>query len=119
MVIWTGFGFVIAVIVIGCVIATELITGTIAGNDSFYEANTWLLFFSFIVAAGITYALSKTIMAPKHRKLTDDETGEEVNFITNKHSLFFVPIKWWVHIFIVLGLSALVTGYEQIFLLFT
>ncbi len=89
MVVWTGLGFLVAIIGFGALVGTEII----AGNESFYQDNPWVIFFGMVVAAAITYALNKTVLLPKSKEVLDKETGEEI-ILRKEHSLFFIATKW-------------------------
>ncbi len=102
MVVWTGFGFLIAIIGFGALIGTEIVIENIAGNESFYQDDLWVIFFGMVVAAAITHFLNKTILLPKSKVVLDKETKEEI-LLRNEHSLFFIAAKWWPVIFIGIG----------------
>ncbi len=103
MVIWSGLGFLIAIIGLGALIGTEVISENLTGNESFYQNNSWVIFLGMLVAAGITYLLNKTILAPKSRAVIDKETGQEI-ILKKEHSLFFIPSKWWPAIYVIIGI---------------
>ncbi len=102
MVVWTGLGFLVAIIGIGALVGTEVISESITGNESFYQDNPWVILFGMLAAALITFALNKTLLAPKSQTVIDKETRQEI-VLKKDHSLFFIPTKWWPIIFIVIG----------------
>lgn len=81
MVIWSGRGFLIALIAIGCLAFTELMTRA-AWDSSYYAAHGWPKFVAFASAAGIIAVLAGV--------------GSEPGPIFRpRDSLFFLPAKFW------------------------
>jgi hypothetical protein len=109
MIIWKGFGFLVAVIGFGSLVLAELISERITGNDQFYQQNGWVILIGMLVAAALTYGLHRLLLLQKQRVVVDKETGEEL-VLSSGHSLFFVPVRWWPGIFIVLGVVFAVVG---------
>jgi len=105
MIVWTGMGFLVALVGIIALVGTEYISEMIAGNDSFYQENMWVIFIGMLVAAAITFALNKTILMPKSQTVIDKNTQQEIE-LKKDHSLFFVSTKWWPVIFVVIGAIA-------------
>ena len=86
MVIWSGLGFLVAVIALGSLIVVQTLTG------SAYDTETWPKLAGFglaaILTSGIGYALNK----PRR------ETG------AGTHSFLFIPMDYWGPILLVLGI---------------
>jgi hypothetical protein len=109
VIIWRGFGFLVAVIGFAALILAETVSEKITGDDQFYQQHGWVVFIGMLVAAALTYGLHRLLLLEKQRVLIDRETGGEVAQ-PSKHSLFFVPVQLWPAIFIVLGLVFAVAG---------
>lgn len=105
MVVWTGLGFVVALVGILALVATQMIAGAVTGNENFYQENTWIILYGMIGAALVTFILNKTLLVPKTQTVIDKESGQEM-VLKKDHSLFFVPTKWWPIIWVVLGVIA-------------
>ena len=105
MIVWTGLGFLIAIIGVGVLAGTEVVVENIAGNENFYQDNPWVIFLGMVVAAAVTYVLNKTILSTKTKTVLDKETGEEI-LLVDEHSLFFIASKWWPIIFMGIGIIA-------------
>jgi len=93
-VIWSGWGILTALFaflgaLVGAFIATSL--GAAAG-----------IALAAIVAAGLNYIVAKKLAA-KRRELTDPKTGELV-VLTDRSSLFFIPMRAWTYIIVILGI---------------
>ena len=103
--VWSGFGFLVAIVGVLALLGTQMLSGTITGNENFYQENQWVILVGMVVAAAVTFALNQTLLKPKTQTVIDKETKQEV-VLQKNHSLFFVPTKWWPIIFVVLGLVA-------------
>ena len=67
MIIWKGWGFLVAVFVFGASLAMELITESMMKDDTFYQREAWPLALAFVVAGVVTWfvgsALNKSAMS--------------------------------------------------------
>jgi hypothetical protein len=109
MVIWKGFGFLVAVICFAALGLTELVSENITNDEQFYQQHGWVVLIGMLVAAALTYGLHRLLLLQKQRVLIDKETGEEV-VLSADHSLFFIPVQLWPVVFVVLGLLFAVVG---------
>lgn len=109
MIIWSGFGFLVAVIGFAALIFTELASEKITGNNQFYQQHGWVILIGMLVAAALTYGLHRLLLLQKGRAVIDKETGQEIILRAN-HSLFFIPVKWWSVVFAALGVVFAITG---------
>jgi hypothetical protein len=105
MIIWRGWGFLVAVIGFGCLLLTEIGIEAVRNDDQFYQDHGWPKLLAFLVAAGIVWPLGRALNRTKPgRELVDPKTGERVVLQPgSQHSLFFVPIEYWAALFVVLG----------------
>lgn len=88
MIVWSGHGYLVAVLVFVSSLLMEVATENLTGNDNFYQQNAYALPTALVVAAGL-------ILAIDHLVFSSD---------SSQHSLFFIPMKWWP--LIVTGLAA-------------
>ena len=81
MIIWNGYGFLIAVIDFFCLLFTEKLVENLTGNDQFYQENSWTIFLGFAIASAIVWLLCNKLEKIKGR-------------------LFFVAVKkwWWINL---------------------
>jgi hypothetical protein len=105
MIIWSGFGFLVAVVGFGCLILTELMTRA-AFDEKYYQAHGWPKLAGIWVAAALVYVLGLWLDRQPGRAMIDKATGQEV-VLKRSHSLFFIPVRYWVYIFLVLGIVLL------------
>lgn len=82
MIVWSGLGFIVAVIGFGSLLLTEVISENMTHNESFYQENPWVMSLGMLVAAALTFGYSLTVGQGR----TQD-------------SFFFIPTKWWPVIF--------------------
>jgi hypothetical protein len=104
MIIWTGWGFLVALIVFACALVTNLIADSRTGGDAYWNAHKWPMGVALLVAAILCWFIGLAFHDRKPRVLIDAETGKEVVF-RKSHSLFFIPVRWWGPI---LGILALI-----------
>ncbi|MGC3957599.1 MAG: hypothetical protein QM813_06450 [Verrucomicrobiota bacterium] len=109
MIIWSGFGFLVAVVGFAALIFTEVISEKITGDDQFYQQHGWVILIGMLVAAALTYGLHRLLLLQKGRAVIDKQTGQEIVLRPN-HSLFFIPVKWWPIVFVILGVVFAVSG---------
>jgi hypothetical protein len=87
MIIWSGWGILVAVIGFACFVLTEFAVGSVMQDDRYYRNNGWPKLVGFAVAAVITWFV-----------------GRAFNRNSGRHSLFFIPMEYWAVIFLVLGI---------------
>jgi hypothetical protein len=95
MIIWSGHGYLVAVIVFLSSLAMEFATESAAGNDRFYQQSVWALPAAFLMAAVLTFVVERAISARS----------------TDRHTLFFIPMKWWP--LVLAGLAVVVLSYRM------
>jgi hypothetical protein len=92
MLIWSGWGFLVAVIVFGCSLVMEIFTENVTGNEEFYQDTTWPMPVALIIAGIITFVCDR-LVSPKD---------------ANYNTLFFIPMKWWAPLLFVIALGILI-----------
>ena len=109
MIIWSGFGFAVAVLGFAALLFTEIISEKITGNDRFYQEHGWVILIGMLVAAALTYGLHRLLLLERGRVVIDKQTGQEIVLRSN-HSLFFIPVRWWPLVFTILGVVFAIVG---------
>jgi len=109
MVIWSGLGFLVAVITFGaCLIANFVLDAQF--GEGFYASHPWAigaaLFVGGIVSSGVGFMLK----GRSDRFVVDEQTGERLVINSSNHSLFFVPMHWAGLIIAVIGVGVAVSG---------
>lgn len=104
MLIWRGYGILVALIAIACFV------GAMVGAESFWgkplpmdkRALSELL--GMLVAAALVYGLHLALeKSYPPRVVIDKETGKEINLVP-KHDFFFIPVKYWPYVLGALGI---------------
>jgi hypothetical protein len=79
VVIWSGKGFLAAVIVFGCSLAMEWFTETATKNDNYYQASSSALPLALVLGGAITSGIALAL--PREDR--------------NRDTLFFILMIWW------------------------
>lgn len=104
MIIWNGFGWVVPVFAVLCLLLGNVIIG-----DS-WSGNTWAQAGALIAAAVLTFAFDRFFLAKRADKtLMNKETGEDV-IIRKNDSLFFIPVRFWPFVLIAIAVAIKVLG---------
>jgi len=108
MIIWNGKGYLVAVIVFCCSLIGELISENVYDDDTYYQAHSAPLAIVLLISGIIVSTLARILdRRPKVRRLIDKETGEEV-MVRTSDLFFFIPIKYWGPILILISLLVLI-----------
>src|SRR5262249_29792336 len=109
MIIWSGWGFLVAVVGFGCFLLTEIGVGAVMRDDQYYQNNSWPKLVAFLAAAVIVWPLGRALNRRRPgRELIDPKTGGRVVLTSGGgHSLFFIPMEYWAPLLVVLGVVLL------------
>jgi hypothetical protein len=97
IIIWSGFGFMVALI--GCVAGVVGIgtADAILGNSA-SSAGIGMALGAVLATLG-NYALSKWLAPRRQPKIyVDTATAREVRFV-KRDTLFFVPVRYWTYVY--------------------
>ncbi|WP_434352591.1 hypothetical protein VH441_05055 [Psychrobacter sp. HD31] len=94
MIIWNGWGFLVAVITFGCSFLLEWFSEKMMGSETYYQENSAPLAIALLLAGLISGFLGNWLNTRKAKVFIDKETGQEV-IMKDKHSLFFIPMEHW------------------------
>jgi hypothetical protein len=108
MIIWSGWGFLVAVIVFGASLAMELVTEAAVGDDRFYQVQAWPLALALALAGVIVWTVGKYLHGRGARVVIDKATGRE-STIGGQHRFFFVPMHYWGPVLIALAIVPFMT----------
>ena len=102
MIIWRGWGFLVAVFAFGASLAMELITESMTADADYYQKEAWPLALALVIAAILTWLVGRTLHARGGRVVIDKATGRELT-IGAAHTFFFVPMHYWAVVLIALA----------------
>jgi hypothetical protein len=89
-IIWTGYGFLVAVFVFGFSLVANVITNAATGGGAYWNAHKWPVAVSLFMSAGACWLV-----------------GFVCRNRGKSHTLFFIPVIWWGPILVVCGMIAL------------
>jgi hypothetical protein len=107
MLIWTGRGFLVFVIVFGFSLVLNFAFNTWWG-EGYYDTHKWPFAISLLLSAIVCWIVGSALRKGTSRTVIDKETGEELVLNRNHHSLFFIPMHIWAPILVVIGCVLLV-----------
>jgi hypothetical protein len=107
MIIWSGWGFLVAVIVFGASLAVELVTEALVGDDRFYQVHAWPLALALALSGVIIWGVGKYLHARGARVVIDKATGQELT-IGGQHRFFFIPMHYWGPVLIALSVLSFI-----------
>ncbi len=105
MIVWSGFGWVVPVIAVVCLLIGNILIG------ENWSANTWAQAGTLLLAAILVFAFDRLFLEKRADKtLMNKETGEDV-ILRRNDSLFFIPVRFWPYILV--GIAVLVKFFAK------
>ena len=108
MLIWRGFGILVAVITFVCMFVAQKIFNSVYGAG-YYESHTWTMGMGFLVAGVLCWFLGQSFKG-KGVVVIDKITKQEITLKRN-HDLFYIPVRYWGVILPVIGFICIVKEY--------
>ena len=102
MIIWSGFGFLVAAFVFGFSLLGNLLSNLFA--PGYYDAHRWPVGISLFFAAAACWFTGQYLRNRKAQVVIDKQTGQELVINRSYHALFFIPMYWWAPILVLIGL---------------
>ena len=88
MIVWSGFGFVVAVFVLAASLFCNALVD-VGFGPGYYSAHHWTIGISMLLAGGLCALFGRTRLAGSDRELVDAQTGQRV-VLRSRHTLFFI-----------------------------
>ena len=88
MIIWSGLGFVVALIGAVCLMAMDALTGALFNDANYFATHGWPKLVALAAAGGLTFLFARFL---------------DKRPVKRRHSLFFIPVKYWAPLLVVLG----------------
>lgn len=110
MIIWRGWGFLVAVFVFGCSLVMELVTESVMRDDTYYQQQAWPLTSAIALAGLLSWFVGSALNRRGGRTVVDQATGETLT-IGGRHDFFFIPMQYWGPI--LFGLALAVYAFRQ------
>ncbi|MDP9839021.1 hypothetical protein J2T09_003796 [Neorhizobium huautlense] len=105
MIVWSGLGFLVPAIAFGIWVIMNLMVDGIYGDGADAE-RVVASAIALLLAAPAIWFSGKALESPG-RLVIDKETGEEMILNGPRHTLFFIPMKYWAFPAIAGGLFAI------------
>lgn len=112
MLIWSGWGFLAAIVVIAFFLGAEAVPNSLFGEGTYQENPTLWQAPAMLLAGVVNFLLGRWLNGRPGRTVIDKETREEIT-LRNDHTLFFVKVERWGLVLIALGPILLVVGLLQ------
>ncbi len=106
MIIWSGFGFVVAVFVLAASLFCNAIVDASLGAG-YYSAHHWTIGISMLLAGALCALYGLKLRKGGSRELVDAQTGERV-VLRRSHTMFFIPVHLWAFVLGAIGIALLV-----------
>jgi phosphotransferase system glucose/maltose/N-acetylglucosamine-specific IIC component len=105
MIIWSGFGILVAPIIIACLMAAGALTGQFSSDPDYFDLHGWPMGMGVVLSGVVCWFLGRHFQASGSQTLIDPKTGNPV-VLHRRHSFFFIPMHWWAVLLIPFGLYA-------------
>jgi hypothetical protein len=105
MIIWTGQGYLVAVIVFLLSLGAELGIEAALGDDTYYQVHAWPLALALFTSGVISWLLGNYLNNQKGWVVIDKETGQEMVVRGPNHTLFFIKMQYWGPILMLIAAS--------------
>lgn len=108
MIIWRGGGCFVAIILLVCLFVTQFVINLALHDSRFYTTHGWPKLIAFWVAAGLVWLYSQRSFTPEELNTPTPTRMEgqpkSKEFMAAQHSLFFINVKYWPPLLVVLGI---------------
>ena len=102
MIIWSGLGFLVAVITFLLLLIAEYVTESLFRDESYYQAHGWPKLLAFFLAGAVIWPLGVYLNRKPRKIMIEKETRKEV--LKPGHSFFFIRMEYWGPILFALGI---------------
>ncbi|MEO7313415.1 MAG: hypothetical protein ABIX01_23735 [Chitinophagaceae bacterium] len=108
MIIWSGYGFIVFVIVFINSLIANFITNYVTGDDNFYDRNLIPPGISFLCSALIIKLLSDYFNKKKAQNKGTYAFDKVTIAKGNENKLFFISFVYWAYIMACLGIIVII-----------
>lgn len=112
MIVWQGWGVLVAVVAGGAMVLAQLAGDAALGPGGYARNSGWLAPLALLVAAAVVWPLGRRLNGGEGRVMVDEETGQRVA-LRRTHTLFFLRMEYWAPILAFAALALLVYGLSR------
>jgi hypothetical protein len=105
MIIWTGQGYLVVVLVFLLSLGTEWGVESAFDDDTYYQLHAWPLALALFTSGAISWLLGNYFNSEKERVVIDKGTGQEMVIGGPNHTLFFIKMHYWGPILMLIAAS--------------
>jgi hypothetical protein len=109
LIVWQGLGAAAFVIPFGVMLIVGLTGPALIGQATFAQYGRIIVGASLLVGALLVHLLARRLALRPSRVLIDKATGQEVT-LRERHTMWFIPIRYWAFFWAILGLVLIVAG---------
>ena len=106
--IWSGLGFLVAVITFGCCLIANLVLDAQFGNG-FYSSHLWAVGGALLIGGIFSSGIGFILKGRSDRFVVDEETGERLVINNSNHTFFFIPMHWAGVLIAVIGIGVAIS----------
>lgn len=111
MIIWSGYGFIVIIIVFVNSLLANFITDWVTKNEAFYSTNMIPLGISFLVS-GVTLLILTDYFDKKKKEGKGTRVFEaELIAAGDANRFFFIPFRYWSYIVSTIGTGLIIYQY--------
>lgn len=103
MIVWQGFGFLVGVVGLAVLAATQYAVNALTKNDLYYQAHGWPKLLGLWLTAAAIFGIARYFDSRPGKVVIEKDTGREI-VLRQAHSFFFIPMKYWTFVLLALGI---------------
>ena len=108
MIIWSGYGFLVFIIVFVDSLITNLVADELTNQSGYYDRHFIPLGLSFLFSALVLFYLTK-YFEQKRREGKGTRVFDKVTIAAgDQNRLFFIPFRYWSYIMTGLGVCVII-----------
>jgi hypothetical protein len=104
MIVWSGMGFLVAVITFGMCLLLNFALDAKFG-EGYYSSHPWAVGAALFVGGIVSSIAGFALKSRTDREVIDAKTGERMILNLSEHSFFFIPMHWAGIVIAMLGVA--------------
>ena len=109
MVVWQGYGFLVALIPLVLGLGAAFAADAIWGPGTIQRHGRLIYGAVALISGGLLFLLERRLSRRPKRVQVDKDTGSEV-VLEDSHTLWFIPLRFWAALLAVGGSLAILLG---------